>query len=220
MNNLKRLSSLLPRDDYLCGIHVGGCRKPIQNRKHATVDHIFSKSFFKDREDGIKPKDYNKDGNLQPMHGQCNNGRGGQIYGFPLFTCFCHWLQIHRASKGHVLKLHRRKGKDEFAFPVSTEDHNFVFRNISTGKYSAEFGGSSEVEIAGVWSMGNLKPGEKEITGKGHLGHAFPRISPEEVQQFNRLEIQRIQGNASQTIERFNRRLDSVSIQVHFETVE
>ena len=220
MNNLNRLSSLLPRDGYLCGIHIGGCRKQIPNRKHATVDHIFSKSFFKDREDGVSPKVYNKDWNLQPMHEQCNNGRGGQIYGFPLFTCFCHWLQIHRTSKGYVLMLHCRKGKDKFEFPVSNEERNFVFKSISTGEFSAEFGGSTEVEVAGVWSMGHLKPGKRGITGKGHLGHAFPRISPEEVQQFNRLEIQRIQGNSSQTIEIFNCRLDTAQIQVYWEAVE
>ena len=219
MDNRKRLSSLLPRDNYLCGIHVDGCRKPIRNRADATVDHIFTRSFFKDREDGIRPKDYNKDWNLQPMHHQCNNGRGGQIHGFPLFTCSCHWLQIFETSKGYVLALHRRKGKDKVTFVVSTEEHSFVIRNISTGKYSSEFGGSTELGIAGAWTMGggHLKPGEKGITGKGQLGHAFPRISPEEVQLFNGLEIRRIQGNSSQTIERFNRRLDTVSIQVHWE---
>ena len=68
--------------------------------------------------------------------------------------------------------------------------------------------------------MGNLPPGKRGITGKGQLGHAFPRISPEDVQQFNRLEIQRIEGSASETIEMFNRRLDTTLIQVHFETAE
>ena len=68
--------------------------------------------------------------------------------------------------------------------------------------------------------MGQLKPGKKGITGKGQLGHAFPRIAPQEVQIFNRLEVQRIQGNSTETIERFNHRMDPMSMQVHFEVVE
>ena len=71
-----------------------------------------------------------------------------------------------------------------------------------------------------MWSMGQLPPGKKGITGKGQLGHAFPRISPEEAQHFNRLEIQRIHGSSTHTIEMFNRRLDAVSMQVYFETAE
>ena len=217
MNNRKALSRLLPRDSHLCGIHVAGCGKDIRNRAEATVDHIFTKSFFNDREDGVRPKDYNRDWNLQPMHNQCNLDRGGQIYGFPLFICSCHWLQIDRTQKGHVLTLHHRRGKDETTFVVCTEDHNFVFQGISTGQYSDLFDGSPVLPVAGVWSMGQLKPGQKGITGKGQLGHVFPRISPEEVQQFNRLEIQRIRGSSAQTIEVFNRRLDDVRIQVHWE---
>ena len=219
MKGSQRLSRLLPRDDHLCGIHVGGCGKQIRNRTEATVDHIFTQSFFKDREDSIRPKDYNNDWNLQPMHQQCNHGRGGQIYGFPLFTCSCHWLQIDVTPKGHVLTLHHRKGKDKTVFIVCTEEHSFVFNNISTGKFAAEFGGSTELEVAGVWSMGQVGPGKKGITGKGQLGHVFPRISPDEVHQFNQLEIQRIEGSSSQNIESFNRRLEIVPIQVHFEGI-
>ena len=107
-----------------------------------------------------------------------------------------------------------------FEFTVTTEEHSFVFRNLSTGEYSAQFGGSPEVEITSMWSMGQLKPGKKGITGKGHLGHALPRIAPEEVQLFNRLELQRIQGSSAETIEKFNRRMDPMYIQVHFEVVE
>ena len=168
----------------------------------------------------MQARDYNKDWNCQPMHQECNTKRGGQIHGFPLFTCSCHWLQIDRTPKGHVLTLHYRTIKGKVEFAVTAEEHSFVFSNLSTGKYSALFGGSSEVEIASVWSMGQLKPGKKGITGKSQLGHAFPRIAPEEVQLFNRLEIQRIQGSSAETIERFNRRMDPMSIQVHFEVVE
>ena len=188
----------------------------IKSRYAASVDHIFTKSFFKDREDGIRAKHYNKEWNCQPMHQECNTKRGGQIYGFPLFTCSCHWLQIDRTSKGHVLTLHYRRNKNKVAIQVVTEKHQFVSRNISTGKFSSEFGGSPEVEISGVWSMGQLNPGKKGITGKGQLGHALPRIAPEEVPLFNRQEIQRIEGVSSDTIEKFNRRMNPMSIRIYW----
>ena len=215
MNNRKRLSYLLPRDGHLCGIHVGGCGMQISSRADASLDHIFTKSFFKDREDGIRPKHYNREWNCQPMHQECNTMRGGQILGFPLFTCSCHWLQIDRTSTGHVLTLHHKAKKKELVFNVTTERHGFVFRNLSTGKFSAEFGGSSHVEISSSWSMGQVKPGNKGITGPGQLGHALPRIDPEEVDLFNRLELRRIEGSSSETIAMFNSRM--IPMWVHFE---
>ena len=225
MKARKQLTRLLNRDKNLCGIHIGGCGKEIKNRADGTVDHIFTRSFFKDREKGIKPKDYNKDWNCQPMHAECNDKRGGQIYGFPLFTCLCHSLQIEGRDNGsHVLVMHYMSENEEFAIPVSTETHNFVFASrIYTGKFAHEFGGKEyiDVNIGGMWSMGNLKPGKKGITAKGQLGHVFPRISLEEVPEFNRLEEQRIKGvSPLHTIEKFNRRMDPMSIRVHFETVD
>ena len=220
MKSRKLLSYLLPRDQHLCGIHVGGCGMRIRNRANASLDHIFTKSFFKDREDSVRPKDYNKRWNCQPMHEECNSKRGGQIYGFPLFSCGCHWLKIDRTSKGYVLTMHYRTKRDRVAFQVTSEEHSFVFRNISTGKFRSEFGGLPEIDTSSIWSMGQIKPGKKGITGRGQMGHAFPRISPEEVQLFNRLEVQRIKGSSSESIERFNRRMDPMSIQVHFEVVE
>ena len=189
----------------------------IRNRADASLDHIFTKSFFKDREDGIRPKHYNEEWNCQPMHQECNTERGGQIFGFPLFTCSCHWLQIDRTSKGHVLTLHYRTNKGEIEFAMTTEELSFVFKNPSTGKFSSEFGGSPEVEITAIGSMGRLQPGKRGIAGPGQLGHAFPRIDPEEVHLFNRLELQRIEGISSETIENFNRRMSRIL--VHFEVV-
>ena len=220
MKSNKMLTRILPRDGHLCGVHFGGCGKPIRNRTDATVDHIFTKSFFKDRVDSVRPAHYNKDWNCQPMHQKCNGSRGGQIYGFPLFTCPCHWLQIVRTDKGHILNLHHGRRVGGGVFTVVTEEHSFVFNNLSTGAFSAQLGGLSEIEIGSLWSMGNVKPGKKGIVGKGQLGHAFPRIAPEEVRLFNQLEIKRIEEGSSETIEKFNRRMDTMSMAVHFEVLE
>ena len=208
MNRSKQLSRVLPRDDYLCGIHVDGCGQSIRNRADATVDHIFTRSFFNEREDGIKPKDYNRDWNCQPMHHECNNRRGGQMYGFPLFACSCHWLHIDVTDNGYRLILHYDAGHSQFTVPVSTEGHRFVFENII---------GLPNVEIGSIWSMGSIKPGKSGITGKGHMGHAFPRISPDEVSEFNLMEMNRVSGSATETIEKFNRRMDPMRMQVHWE---
>ncbi|MCY4107730.1 MAG: hypothetical protein OXG11_01730 [Chloroflexi bacterium] len=118
------------------------------------------------------------------------------------------------------MTLHYQTTKVKVEFPVITEGHRFVCGNPSTGKFISELGDRPEVEISGIWSMGQLKPGKKGITGRGHLGHALPRIAPEEVQLFNRLEIQRVTGNSSETIEKFNRRMDPMAMRVHFEVVE
>ena len=171
MKRRTQLTRLLKRDKKRCGIHVGGCGKEIPNRSEATVDHIFTKSFFRDREKGVKPEDYNKDWNCQPMHSACNNQRGGQIYGFPLFSCKCHLLKIVHMSKGYILFLHYLP--EEIKYPVTSAKHGFVFPDRSGGHISA------------VWSMGTVGPGKKGITGKGNLGHALPRISPDEVDAFN-----------------------------------
>ena len=71
-----------------------------------------------------------------------------------------------------------------------------------------------------MWSMGNVKPGKTGITGKGQLGHAFPRIGPEEVRLFNQLETKRIEEGSSETIEMFNRRLEEADFKVYFKVLE
>ena len=221
MKARKQLTRLLKRDDHLCGIHFGGCGREIKNRGKGTVDHIFTRSFFKHREISIEPKVYNKDWNCQPMHFECNNHRGGQIYGFPLFSCTCHWLQLELGTEGpHILVLHYKYHKQKIEHPVSTEKHNFVATGIATGKFSHLFGGQKQLDFGAVWSMGNLKPGKKGITGRGQLGHVFPRISPDEVQEFNRLEVQRTKGVSAQTIEKFNSRMETMSMKVYFESAE
>ena len=203
MKRRTQLTRLLKRDKNKCGVHLGGCGSEIASRSEATVDHIFTQSFFKDREKGVKPEDYNKDWNCQPMHLKCNNQRGGQIYGFPIFLCACHSLSIVKMAKGHILYLQYHPEK--ISYPVTSSKNNFVFSNPSWG------------QITSVWSMGSVGEGKKGITGKGHLGHAFPRLSPHEVSEFNKLEIDRVKGLAEVTVDKFNQRMDPMSMKVYFE---
>ena len=215
-----QLSRLLKRDGYRCGIHFGGCGEGALSRADGSVDHIFTRSFFGDREGSITAKDYNRDWNCQPMHRECNTKRGGQIYGFPVFNCVCHWLQIVRTSEGHVLELHCRTDEGVSTIQVCSEEHRFVFNNPSTGAFSEELGGNSEAVTSSTWSIPDLKPGKGGIVGRGQMGHAFPRISPGEVRLFNLLELQRIEGGSSEKIEVFNRRMNPMSMEIHFTVVE
>ena len=220
MTRRTQLSRLLKRDGYRCGIHIGGCGEGALSRGNGSVDHIFTRSFFGDRGESITARDYNRDWNCQPMHRECNTKRGGQIYGFPVFTCMCHWLQIGSTPEGHVLELHHRTDDGVSTFCVCSEEHSFVFKNPSTGEFSEELGGSSEAVISSAWSTPDLKPGKEGIVGRGQMGHAFPRISPDEVPLFNLLELRRIEGGSSETIEAFNRRMNPMSIEVHFRMAE
>ena len=47
------------------------------------------------------------------------------------------------------------------------------------------------------------------------FGTCIPPVDPEEVHLFNRLEVQRIEGSSSETIEKFNRKM--TAMWVHFE---
>ena len=55
-----------------------------------------------------------------------------------------------------------------------------------------------------VLSLANHKPGVKGITGPGYAGHGLPALSPEQVLEFNQLELQRIAGAPVETIAKFN----------------
>ena len=92
---------LLKRDSYICGKHLGGCGERITNSQTAnsTVDHIIPRGYYHKvtakQEDMVDlRRDFEQDWNLQPMHGECNRNRGGQLNGYPRFQCGCHFLHI------------------------------------------------------------------------------------------------------------------------------
>lgn len=94
-----KLRKILERDDYLCGIHVGGCGKKIDCEKdEPTIDHIWSKSYSKNHENKSM---FQKQWNCQPMCRECNNKKGGQMINPPKFQCTCHHIYI--TDKGGLL---------------------------------------------------------------------------------------------------------------------
>lgn len=62
----------------------------------------------------IDKTDFNQDWNCQPMCEDCNQDRGGNLAGWPLYKCSCHFLQvgIHDDEK-YGLYIHETTGKKE-----------------------------------------------------------------------------------------------------------
>ena len=212
MSNRRRRDLVIDRDKYRCGIHLGGCGEHLTTTKNdllnidpITLDHILPESWWRDREP-VGPGYYNQEWNFQPMHRQCNNSdKRGQIYGFPVFTCRCHWLRIEKTKTGYILILFYRKGNTAFGNQICTE-RDLVVISKQDLKNSIILGpGESLVEMPlVVWSLASHKPGVKGITGPGYAGHGLPALSPEQVPEFNQLELQRIAGTAVETIAKFN----------------
>ena len=212
MASTKMRSRLLRREGHLCGIHLGGCRRRINSIGKASVDHIFTRSFFREFD---SPADVNGDWNCQPMHPNCNEKRGGQIYGFPLFSCECHWLRIGETSEGHEVVLCYRNEEEELEEHVVCAAGKGITRTkIYTGKFADDFGGATEMPIQSIGTMGNLPPGQKGATGIGNLGHKLPTIEVDEVPEFNRRELFRVKGVSAPTIEGYNKRIPAM--EAHF----
>ena len=86
-----RLQRIMKRDNNRCGVHSGGCLRPISEdadgAERATEDHLVPRRFANRRAlDLVAHEDWN----LQPMHAECNNARMGQVLGVVDFECNCH----------------------------------------------------------------------------------------------------------------------------------
>ena len=97
-----KLKRILDRDDWRCGIHMGGCGDQIENFNDANIDHIIPRSVTERRkQDELVPlpqwKEYKEflmkigilnraddnfyslnDLNIQPMHKECNTKKSAE----------------------------------------------------------------------------------------------------------------------------------------------
>ena len=95
-NKQNKLKAFLERDNYRCGIHLGGCGQPL-TLKDASIDHIIPKAVARrpgttsNYNECITKKiqaDWRKKiktepprwTNLQPMHKKCNNEDKGSLF--------------------------------------------------------------------------------------------------------------------------------------------
>lgn len=102
MANKSLKDILLERDDYLCGIHVGGCRKRLA-AGDATVDHIIPRNILKtDERAGTRIS--RDDAFKQPMCQDCNNNKKqGELD--VVFSCACHSSSLTHSDGEFILSI-------------------------------------------------------------------------------------------------------------------
>ena len=220
MNSRKRRildRFLIRRDGYVCGSHIGGCGKETCSKPGATLDHIFPQAFFKDTK-ALRPPEYDKPWNVQRMHNVCNNEKkGGFLFGFPVFKCRCHWLQIRKRLGKYALevsycpsdgKFHRvvvvpygqfdvEDGRisDPQGLLPADDDHvvaGFILtpdRGMSISRITID------VEAAfagGRKSFSFVGKAKRGTLRRGENGHTFPLLAPNEIIAFNEFEKNRV----------------------------
>ena len=198
MPNRKHLravkSKIMPRDSRLCGIHLGGCGRPITDK--CEVDHIIPLGLA----DLIAstPREFDNPWNYQPMHEECNRDKADKMNGrelgefekivatgantpddWPRFQCKCHYLQIidgdmYVCTQGIVgigqHKLYAGVVKD-------FGDTNRQDGILVLGRWTGPGGG----QLRGFNRM-----------GKNHRGSILPSFPPKRVDGFNISECSRV----------------------------
>ncbi len=101
-NRQRRKRAILERDDWRCGIHLGGCGEPINSMSDATIDHIFptTRNTTK-RVDRETHRWLDQLHHLQPMHEWCNKGKGARTN--LTIRCACHNTKIWEREEGAFL---------------------------------------------------------------------------------------------------------------------
>ena len=126
----KRKLNLLRRDNYRCGIHLGGCGKKI-TLEETSVDHIIPKNIFKRYakeymriEESYKAETKKPLGNelfnLQPMCFSCNNAIKGGVFPPQDIIKMCSnkcckfiYIEEKNKSKYYLVFTHNLLKKDE-----------------------------------------------------------------------------------------------------------
>ena len=167
MSNRRKLQRVLKRDKRLCGVHMGGCGRPIRIGEPTTRDHIVPTALYS--KVATKPE-FDQPWNWQPMHKACNEAKGSAIHGWPRFDCDCHYLQIH----GRDLYVHTTeplgKGRHKLLENIVSEDGDRVDARVVVGE-----GGVKDVgQVFGYW--------------RGKAGYLFPGIARSRVDMFNLTE--------------------------------
>ena len=186
-----RRKRALKRDNSRCGIHLGGCGKPIQwdNKNIPPGDHIIPESLF--NKTAENPQAFQDDWNIQPMHEQCGEEKSDRLAGsdlgqmemffspfpntpdqLPLFRCSCHYLQV----SGEDLYICTRGRIDEGKYKLLS---GFV----------KDFGDSNRqdaIMVVAHWpeTGGTMRAGYSNLERKPR-GYLFPSISPRRVEEFN-----------------------------------
>ena len=196
----RQRARVMDRDSRRCGIHLGGCSKVIEPGDQYDLDHLIPQSFYMDSPDPNHRRKFESPWNLQPIHRSCHEAhRTGQLWGFPVFQCQCHSLHI----KNRVLYL---RYQDQLVVRLYEITPSVVTFNM----------GGKSVPVKMMSSVGSIgskrhRPHRPRTHGKAdrsrahYVGHRFPALSDEEIEEFNSLEDERIfSGVMTESIEKFN----------------
>ena len=169
MANRHKKRRVLKRDQRLCGIHLGGCGRRIEEGAKYNLDHIVPRALFSKVAKG-RNAEFNEDWNCQPMHEDCNNAKDSRLSSWPRFACDCHYLKIH----GNDLYVHTKD-------PVGEGRHKLL-ENVVSEK-------NDRVDAKLVIGSGKGRGG-KTFYGyqKGKFGYLLPGIAKSHVEVFNLTE--------------------------------
>ena len=191
-----RKSALLKRDDWKCGIHMGGCGGQVQYRSQCEIDHIIPVVLYNSL--APEPRDFDNPWNLQPIHKGCHKAKEDRLRGralgaleaavtigantpddWPRFECQCHYLQI--------------VGTDLFVFtrnPIDTARH-LLYPGVVR-----DFGNEDRQDgilVTGKWTgSGGIPTRGFSNIDNNVRGFILPSFSPKRVPGFNILEAQRV----------------------------
>lgn len=169
MANRHKKRRVLKRDQRLCGIHLGGCGRRIEEGAEYNRDHIVPRALFSKVAKG-RNAEFNEDWNCQPMHVDCNNAKDSKLRSWPRFDCDCHYLQVH----GNDLYVHTKD-------PVGEGRHKLIENVVSER--------NDKVDAKLVIGSGKVRGG-KTFNGyqEGKFGYLLPGIAKSHVEVFNLTE--------------------------------
>ena len=188
--------ALLKRDDWKCGIHMGGCAGQVQYRSQCEVDHIVPVVLYNSL--APEPRDFDNPWNYQPMHKECHKEKEDRLRGrklgeveaavtvgtntpddWPRFECQCHYLQIVECDL-----LVFTKG------PIDTGKH-LLYPGVVR-----DFGNENRQDgilVPGQWTgPGGIPTRGFSKMGNNVRGFLLPSFSPKRVLGFNIFEARRV----------------------------
>ena len=184
MKRRPQLRRLLKRDERLCGVHLDGCGKPIEDARESDVDHIIPSAFFSKVAGGDRHL-YERDWNCQPTHFACNRSKAAELDSWPRFRCNCHFLQI---KDGNLFV--RMRGR------AGTERHLLLRSVVSPtpDRVDARI-------VIGPGKLGGRKVQGASVGMKAQFGYMFPGIVAANVDWFNLHEMARVGLQIPKTFE-------------------
>ncbi len=159
----KRKLKILKRDNYLCGIHLSGCRKEIRFDE-ATIDHIIPKNILKTFPVEDRRKIEKNNLNFQPMCSECNNdNKKGE------FSLNEHFSQPQKCS---CHKISFKKEKDKIYLEIYfRDDEENLYGKILLPEFTIKKEKNGIEEYIFFSLLGKIKHQEKNKIGFGMKSH-------------------------------------------------